>query len=83
MKNKNCPLCKIKKSEELLYDDDLIYVCHCINHPDKVIVVIKRHSDQPTKNEILAFAEVKSKLFRDGTFRGPKNNKGHWYWHEK
>jgi len=41
--DENCPLCRMEKKTEWFYEDYMMVICRCETHPDKWMVVLKRH----------------------------------------
>jgi len=78
----SCPLCKAEKLTEWLYEDDVCWVAYCINHPSKLIVVLKKHSAQPNHEEAEHIAAVMKKLFPNKRWRGPRSVVEHFHFHE-
>lgn len=78
----DCDLCRAEHITEWIYEDKICWVAYCSFHRDTPMVVLRRHSPQPTEAEMEHIRKVKEKLFPDRRFRGyMKNNKVHWHDH--
>lgn len=78
----NCPLCKAEKLTKWYYEDDIIYICDCLSHPDKKLIVLKRHTPTPTEEEYNHMISIAKKLFPDKKWREPASIKDHYHLHE-
>jgi len=78
----NCERCKGEKVTEWKYEDDVCWVARCKSHPDKWMIVLRRHTAFPTQEEMIHLKEVALKLFPDKRFRGPRSVRDHFHWHE-
>ena len=78
----DCPLCKAEKLTKRYYEDPWLWIADCLSHPDKKIVVLKRHTDKPMRRELRHMYDVVYALFRDKKWRGPNSIKEHFHLHE-
>jgi hypothetical protein len=77
-----CPLCKAEKITPWYYEDSIVWVADCASHPNKKIVVLKRHTRKPTMQEKYYMNEVIKKLVLGKRWRGPKSIPEHYHLHE-
>lgn len=77
-----CPLCEAKKETEWFYEDDMVWCAYCKSHPDKVLIVLKRHTSLPMPQEEAHMSVVAHNRFRGKKFRGPRSIKDHYHMHE-
>jgi len=80
--NSECPLCKAEKITKWLCEDEVCWVAYCKSHPDKVIIVLKRHTPQPTPEEAEHIQQVAEKFFPNKKWRYPKSLPQHFHLHE-
>lgn len=80
---KDCELCRAEKLTEWKYEDDVVFVCRCVSHPDKWLIVLKRHTSQPTQEEMEYMRKIAERFFPSKQFRGPKSIPEHFHLHEK
>jgi len=78
----DCELCKRERVTEWRYEDDLVWVARCKSHPDKWMIIIKRHSSEPNEDERKRISEVKDRFFPKLQFRGPQSILDHYHIHE-
>lgn len=82
-----CPLCRLVLYREIIaplhYEDAVCMVVNCYSHPNRVLIVLKRHTPTPSKEEEASMEEVAKKLFPSKRFRGPKSILDHWHLHEE
>jgi len=77
-----CPLCKAEPLTERKYEDAICYVCRCLSHPDKWLIILKRHTPLPTPDEAEHIREVADRLFQGKQWRYPASLKDHFHLHE-
>jgi len=85
MSESECPLCRLCQGEvitKFYYEDEVCIVVDCKVH--KVpIIVLKRHSPQPTPEEDKHMRDVAERLFPRKKFRyGGRSIKDHYHMHE-
>ena len=79
----DCPLCRASDLIERLYEDDVCWAAYCLSHPDKVLVVLKRHTTTPTGDEFTRLREVAERLRPRGSFDwGHGTIRKHFHLHE-
>jgi len=79
---KDCPLCAAKKITQWKYEDWLVWVAKCRNHPDKWIIVYRNHVKNPSKVHFEHMYKVAKDLFPHSRFRGPRSIRDHFHIHE-
>lgn len=79
----SCPLCSKEHLTEWLHEDDTCWCCYCVSHPDKVIIVLKRHDQIPTEEELEHMYGIAKKLFPKKSWRGPNSILDHFHLHEE
>jgi len=77
-----CPLCKREPLTKQLYEDDVCWIAYCTSHPSKILIVLKRHTPQPSPEEAEHMYEVAHKLFPNKQWRYPASLKNHFHLHE-
>jgi len=77
-----CPLCKREKLTKWYYEDEIVWVADCKSHPDKKLIVLKRHTSTPTKQELEHMKKIASELFPNKEWRGPRSIPEHFHLHE-
>lgn len=84
--NNECPLCRLARGldriTETLYEDNTVISCYCKSHPSKILIVLKRHTPQPTPEEAEHMQQIAHKLFPNKQWRGPKSILDHFHLHE-
>jgi len=78
----SCPLCEAKKLTRWLYEDDMCWVAYCSSHPDKVLIVLRRHARMPTPEEAEHIQQIAEKLFPGKQWRYPHSILDHFHLHE-
>jgi len=78
----SCPLCREEKLTEWLYEDEICWVAYCKTHPNKILIVLKRHTAYPTQKELTHLKKITLKLFPEKHFREPKSIRDHFHLHE-
>jgi len=66
-----CPLCRREELTKLLYEDPICWVTYCASHPDKILVVLNRHTKDPSEEEISHLWRVIESKFPGRKWRGP------------
>jgi hypothetical protein len=83
----NCPLCSIleRKDQKLLYQDSICFVicCNKEEHKDIPMVVLNRHTDNPSLGEISYMYGIMKGLYPNRCARntGMGSIKDHWHEH--
>lgn len=77
-----CELCEAKKVTPWYYEDGVVWVADCKSHPNKKIMVLKRHTEEPTTEERMHMIQLTRNLFPDIKWRGPASLKEHFHLHE-
>jgi hypothetical protein len=70
-----CPLCEIPKKEKLIFEDDLLYLVstkEMKGHKVRVMVALKRHSEEPTFEERIMATFLLNKYMEE-TMRQPNS----------
>jgi len=80
MKGK-CPLCSLERKTEWRYEDERVVICRCLSHPEKWMVVLRRHTVEPTEEEDAYMRKVMRRLFPGIRLRGPRTVP-HYHLHE-
>lgn len=83
--NKDCPLCNLCMGDmktKLYHDDALCIVVDCIVH-NVPMFVIKRHSSEPTTEEMEHIKQLADTMFPGQHFRGPHTIMDHFHWHRE
>lgn len=75
-----CELCHVA---DFIWEDEMCGACYCKSHPDKGMVVLKRHTAEPTAQELEHIKTVAQKLWPGLAFRGPKTILDHFHWHQE
>lgn len=82
----SCPLCDLYLKREIVtrlwYEDEKVIVVNCKSHPDKRMIVLKRHTADPTPSEDAYMRGIMEQLFPGIQLRGPRSIFGHWHLHE-
>ena len=78
----NCELCKAEKITQWLYEGELCWVAFCKSHPNKLIMVLKRHTPHPTQKELHYMKQVIARRFPNNHWRGPHSILDHFHLHE-
>ena len=78
----SCPLCKRERKTHWYYEDHVVWIADCSSHPDKVLIVLKRHSRLPTPEETEHMEELKRRFFPEKEFRYPRSILDHFHFHE-
>lgn len=76
-----CPLCGREELTPWLYEDDVCWAAYCVSHPDKIIVVLNRHTDTPTDEE-MTYLEDTARMLSNKEFRDPHSILEHFHLHE-
>lgn len=80
-----CPLCRLCFEGEIIskfyYEDDKVIVVDCSTH-SVPMVVLKRHTAEPTEEELSYMREVGERLFPGKGWRGPASLLQHYHLHE-
>lgn len=77
-----CPLCKREIKTELKYEDHVCWIAKCASHPDKWLIVLKRHTSVPLVIDLEHMTQLAWKLFPGKAFRGPASILDHFHLHE-
>jgi hypothetical protein len=78
-----CPLCRLCQGEiitKLHYEDDKVIVVDCSTHL-KPMIVLKRHTSNPTEEEGHYMRSVMERLFPGMKLRGPASIRDHFHLH--
>jgi len=78
----NCPLCKLEKLTDWLYEDGKIVICRCLSHPDKWLCILRRHTAKPTLDELQYLSVKMQDLLGAKNWRGPNSILEHFHLHE-
>jgi len=79
----SCPLCRAERLTKWYHEDDVCWIADCLSHPDKKLVVLKRHARVPTVNESEHIMELVSRLFPRKRWRYPRSILDHFHLHEE
>ena len=78
----NCPLCRAEHLTPWIWEDEVCWICYCATHTETPMIVLKRHSAEPTPEEMEHIKAVKNKLFPELRFRGHMQSlPDHWHEH--
>ena len=57
--NAKCPLCRLcekdglpRKDQKIHYEDEICIIVDCLTHPTKKLIILKRHTLNPTEKEL-------------------------------
>lgn len=78
----NCDLCKAEDLTERVHDDPVCWAAPCFTHREKLIVVLKRHTTEPTREELNHIRAVARDLRPRSGWRGPVSIPEHFHLHE-
>jgi len=82
--NLDCPLCRLCFKHEIVtklyYEDDRVIVVDCSTHRVPMIV-LKRHTPQPTQEELQYMYSVAERLWPGMKWRFPGSIKDHFHLH--
>jgi hypothetical protein len=78
----SCQLCIREKLTEWKYEDGTVLVARCASHPDKWLIILKRHTPLPTPDEAEHMRQVADKLFPGKQWRYPQSIRDHFHLHE-
>ncbi|MHA1834984.1 MAG: hypothetical protein ACTSV7_13480 [Candidatus Baldrarchaeia archaeon] len=82
----DCPLCRLYQKREIItklhYEDDTCIIVNCKSHPNKILIVLKRHTKVPTPEEAEHMYRIAHKLFPGKLWRYPQSIKDHFHLHE-
>jgi len=78
-----CPLCELRKITELIEEDDKVVICRCASHLDKWMVILRRHTDRPTREELEYMHLVADNVLGQRRWRGPISIPQHFHLHEE
>lgn len=77
----SCPLCAREPKTRHYYEDDVLWVVECLTCRVPM-VVIKRHSPDPTPEEYEYAKRLGFRLFPERSFDDrPRSIPGHWHAH--
>lgn len=82
MTNSRCKLCQAERLTSRLYEDERVWIARCKSHPDKWLVVLKRHGGKPTEEERAYMLETAGKLLTRRYWREPRTILDHFHLHE-
>jgi len=75
----NCPLCSLT---DWVYRDDVCWITYCPSHPEKLIVVLKRHGAQPSVREMEHIIGLVKRLYPRKRWKLSDEIKDHFHIHE-
>jgi len=77
-----CPLCTLERKTKWLYEDKTVVVlmCETCGVP---MMVLRRHTENPTATEMLCMERIREKRFPDYRWRdiGMRRIREHYHWH--
>jgi len=82
----SCPLCRVA---DWVYQDDVCWIAYCKSHPDKLIVVLKRHSRFPSPREMEHIIGLVKRLYPHKRWKfsndlsKPAKIRDHFHMHEE
>lgn len=65
----HCDLCELKPLTKRYFEDDLIVICDCLTC-QVPMVVLRRHTMSPTKEELERIEEKVKEIFGEEKFKG-------------
>lgn len=77
-----CSFCRKDRLQPQTYADSVCWATCCNSHPEKLMIVLNRHSAHPTPEELSHMEAVAENLLPGQSWRGPASMPQHFHLHQ-